>query len=113
MSSDVTKPVPKRIKAEEGRVAIVWSDAHESAYEARDLRLACRCAACIDEWTHESLVNANAIPPRIKPTAIDVVGNYALHFRWSDGHDTGIYTYDYLRDVCACETCRTRRSFNV
>ena len=50
MSSEVTKPVPKRIKAEEGRVAIVWSDAHESAYEARDLRLACRCAACNPAW---------------------------------------------------------------
>ena len=107
------KPIPKSVKAQESKIAIRWSDDHESAYDARDLRLACRCAACLDEWTHEPLINPNVIPPGIKPSAIDVIGNYALHFRWSDGHDTGIYTYDYLRNVCACDVCRARRSFNV
>jgi DUF971 family protein len=108
-----TRPVPQQIKALEGNVSILWSDAHQSAYKARDLRLACRCAACVDEWTHEPLVNPDRVPPQLKPTAIEVVGNYALHFRWSDGHDTGIYTYDYLRDVCACDACRAGRTFNV
>ncbi|MEK7316525.1 MAG: gamma-butyrobetaine hydroxylase-like domain-containing protein, partial [Candidatus Eisenbacteria bacterium] len=33
------------------------------------------------------------------------VGQYALHFDWSDGHTTGIYSYDYLRRICPCDAC--------
>src|SRR5579862_6677378 len=103
-------PFPKSIAAKEGQMAIQWSDSHHSQYRSRDLRLACRCAACVDEWTHESLVNAGAIPEQINPTAIEVVGQYALHFSWSDGHNTGIYTYDYLRQICGCAECKKGRS---
>jgi len=68
--------------------------------------LACRCAACVDEWTKETLVKPEQIPRGIKPVAIEVVGNYALHFTWSDGHSTGIYSYDHLREICPCEECK-------
>jgi DUF971 family protein len=104
---------PTAIKASEAKITIAWSDGHQSAYYGRDLRLACWCAACVDEWSHESLVKPERIPPDIKPLAIEVMGNYALHFDWSDGHNTGIYTYDYLREVCACDECKQKRSFNV
>src|SRR4051794_25591039 len=107
------KPTPIDVKAAEGKVAIAWSDGHQSRYEARDLRLACRCAACVDEWTHQSLIKPDLIPKSITPKAIEVVGSYALHFTWSDGHNTGIYTYDYLREVCACDECKRKRSFDV
>jgi DUF971 family protein len=36
---------------------------------------------------------------------VEPVGNYALRFRWSDGHDTGIYTFDFLRRLCPCAEC--------
>ncbi len=107
------KPIPKEIKAAEGKLTILWSDGHRSAYDCRDLRLACRCAACVDEWSHESLVRPELIPPQIKASAIEVVGAYALHFTWSDGHSTGIYSYDYLREICGCEDCRAPREFAV
>src|SRR5690349_16112959 len=97
---------PKEIKSQQGHLTILWNDDHASTYEARDLRLACRCAACVDEWTHENLIKADKIPGSIKPTKIEVVGNYALHFTWSDGHSTGIYTYEYLRGLCHCQACR-------
>jgi DUF971 family protein len=93
------KPIPKEIKAAEGDIKIAWNDGHESVYSGRVLRLACRCAACVDEWTHETLVKPDQIPAVVKPVKIDVVGNYALHFTWSDGHNTGIYSYDYLRSL--------------
>jgi DUF971 family protein len=35
----------------------------------------------------------------VYPTAIHYVGRYALQFVWSDGHSTGIYTYEYLREI--------------
>jgi len=107
------KPVPQEIKAENGVLSIRWSDHHQSLYPARDLRLACRCAACVDEWTHRSLLMPERVPVSVKPLAIDVSGNYAIHIDWSDGHNTGIYTYDYLREVCACDECKSKHSFNV
>jgi DUF971 family protein len=107
------KASPTEIKTSGGKITIAWSDGHQSVYESRDLRLACRCAACVDEWTHESLVQAERVPPDVKPLAIEVVGHYAVHIDWSDGHNTGIYTYDYLREVCACDDCKRTRSFAV
>ena len=107
------KPVPQEIKTNDGWITIFWSDQHKSRYAARDLRLGCRCAACVDEWTHQSLIQTGRIPLDIKPKAIDVMGQYAIHIDWSDGHGTGIFTYDYLREVCACDDCKQKRSFNV
>jgi ATP-binding protein involved in chromosome partitioning len=104
---------PQEIKASGGAITIRWSDGHVGRYEGRDLRLACRCAACVDEWSHESLVQPERVLPDVKPLAIEVMGHYAIHINWSDGHNTGIYTYDYLREVCACDECKQKRSFNV
>lgn len=104
---------PKEIRAADGKVAILWSDGHAGQYRARELRLACKCAACVDEWTNEKLVRDDLVPAQLKPAGIEVVGNYALHFTWSDGHSTGIFTYDYLRQICACDPCREARSFHV
>jgi len=107
------KPVPSEIKSAGGTLTILWSDGHASRYGARDLRLACRCAGCVDEWTHQSLIKPDMVPLGIKAVAIQVMGNYALHFDWSDGHSTGIYTYDYLREVCRCDECVAKRGFAV
>ena len=107
------KAAPQEIKASGSIITIRWNDGHTGRYEGRDLRLACRCAGCVDEWTHQNLVQPDRVPLEVKPKAIEVMGNYALHFDWSDGHNTGIYTYDYLREVCACDECKKKRSFNV
>ncbi len=104
---------PREIKAKDGFIHIVWNDDHVSRYSGRDLRLSCRCAACVNEWTHERIIVADHVPPVVKPTAIQVIGNYALQFNWSDCHSTGIYTYDYLRELCSCQTCRAPREFTV
>jgi len=37
---------------------------------------------------------------------ISAVGNYAIQFQWKDGHNTGIYTFDYLRALCPCSACK-------
>ncbi len=114
MSSKAASPLaPKEISAKEGRIDIAWSDGHRSTYHARDVRLACRCAACVDEWTHITIVKPDLVPIDVKPKGIDVVGQYALHIDWTDGHNTGIYTYDYLRELCACDACKAKRSFSV
>jgi len=60
----------------------------------------------VDEFTGERLVAPGSIPTDLTRVKVEPVGNYALKFTWSDEHDTGIYTYDYLRAICSCDQCR-------
>lgn len=68
--------------------------------------MACRCAVCVHEMTGARLLDPALIPADIHPLTIQSVGNYALQIAWSDGHNTGIYRYDYLRLLCTCAQCR-------
>jgi ATP-binding protein involved in chromosome partitioning len=84
------------------RLRIVWNDGHESVYPVRLIRLACRCAHCIDEQSGRPLLVAEDVPEDVRPLRIAGVGRYALAFAWSDGHDTGIHTFEHLRELCPC-----------
>jgi DUF971 family protein len=50
------------------------------------------------------MFKAAARPAEVKP-----VGKYAISFAWNDGHQHGIYSWEYLRDNCPCEECKARR----
>ncbi|MCB0416391.1 MAG: DUF971 domain-containing protein [Bdellovibrionales bacterium] len=93
-------------KLDEKRLGIQWNDGHRSTYHVRNLRLECKCAVCVDEWTREKLLKDENVPADIRPSKIESVGRYALNFKWSDGHDAGIYTFDHLRNLCECTECR-------
>jgi DUF971 family protein len=92
--------------ADEKQLRIEWADGHVSEYPPRLLRLACPCAGCIEEMTGRPLLEPSAVAPDIWPLAVRYVGRYALRFEFSDGHDTGIYTFELLRELCPCEECR-------
>ena len=53
------------------QLGIRWDDGHESIYNVRNLRLACRCAHCVDEWTHEKRIQEELIPVDVRPRRID------------------------------------------
>jgi DUF971 family protein len=53
------------------------------------------------------LIRPGDIPEAVYPTEIQYVGRYALTFVWSDGHSTGIFPFDYLRQICPCDECRS------
>jgi len=93
-----------------GHLGIRWNDGHESIYDVKALRLGCHCAACKDEWSGESRVSVESIPDDIHPIQISPVGHYDITIQWSDGHDTGIYSFDYLRELCPCSNCRSKAS---
>jgi ATP-binding protein involved in chromosome partitioning len=80
-------------------LAIRWADGHESLFDVRELRLACGCAQCVDEWTGEERLDASAVPGDVHPLAIRPVGRYAIQIDWSDGHATGIYPFRRLREL--------------
>jgi ATP-binding protein involved in chromosome partitioning len=89
-----------------GQIGIVWSDGHESILEGHALRCACSCATCVDEMSGQKMLRDESVPRDVGAVGIHPVGNYGLAIHWSDGHDTGIYTFDRLRGMCVCEECR-------
>ena len=78
---------------------IIWPDGQEHIYPSRELRLACPCAGCVDEMTGQIRIVPTHIPEDVHPMKIDVVGRYAITIQWSDGHHTGIYTFERLRKM--------------
>ena len=80
-------------------LAIRWSDGRESVYDVRDLRLACGCATCVDEWSGNGLLDPEKVPADVHPLKIETVGRYAIQITWSDGHSTGIYPFERLRKL--------------
>ncbi|MGI9626879.1 MAG: DUF971 domain-containing protein [Longimicrobiales bacterium] len=99
MSGDPTKPIDIGPTEDGSALQIRWGDGETSIHIPRDLRLACPCAGCVDEMTGRPLLDPAAIAPDIYPREIRYVGRYALQFFWSDGHDTGFFTYRYLREL--------------
>jgi DUF971 family protein len=97
--SDQTAPLEVGPTPDGTELRIRWRDGAVSDYPPRYLRLMCPCAGCIDEFTGRPLVNPGAVPLDVHPLAIHFVGDYAIRFDWSDGHHTGIYPWDYLRDI--------------
>jgi ATP-binding protein involved in chromosome partitioning len=90
-------------------ITITWEDEHVSAFPARDLRLACRCAACIEEMTGQPLLDPKTVPANVRARSINLVGNYAISIDWSDNHSTGIYNFRTLREMCPCDACKALR----
>ncbi len=86
---------------------VVWSDGTESHFSLALLREHCPCAACAERKRAETQT-AGRIPLKVLPNASPaseaftearLVGNYALHIAWADGHTTGFYDFRYLREI--------------
>jgi DUF971 family protein len=84
---------------------IIWSDGHLSSYPSWYLRENCACASCVEEFTGKRKIVHGDIPATVERLNVEAVGNYALNFTWSDGHSTGIYSFDNLRRLCPCSEC--------
>lgn len=54
--------------------------------------------------------NDHETPGRYDLKGVETVGGYALKFVWGDGHDTGLYTWEHLRDLCECPECLKKRT---
>ena len=87
------------IEENDHEITISWSDDAETSYRAVQLRRACPCAGCVNEWTGEKMLKDENIDENISFLHTSVVGRYALNFHFSDGHDTGIFTFQYLRKL--------------
>jgi len=94
-------------------IQIDWKDGHHSDYGLVWLRDKCPCASCTGAHGTEPRkpeTGASSTPfpmfkPALKMLAVEAVGNYAIRIEWSDGHNSGIYSYEHFRSICPCEQC--------
>jgi len=95
-------PPPTRIERQpaEQTLLVAWPDGCEAKLPLVPLRGQCMCARCVDELTGERIVDLEGIDPAIQIDAMQLVGNYALKITWSDGHNSGLYTWPHLRRLC-------------
>ncbi|HLA96087.1 MAG TPA: DUF971 domain-containing protein [Pyrinomonadaceae bacterium] len=87
------------IEENDSEISIKWSDDSETKYNAAQLRRSCPCAGCIDEWTGKKTLDETRVPDDLSFKHISIVGRYALNFHFSDGHDTGIFSFKYLKEI--------------
>lgn len=93
-----------RVHKERSVLEIVWSHKEVSMLPFQTLRQNCRCAACVDEFTGRQLLDQSSVPSTIQPEDVSLVGNYAIKFRWSDGHDSGLFTFSHLSDIAGLQS---------
>ncbi|MCS7159172.1 MAG: DUF971 domain-containing protein [Gemmatales bacterium] len=120
------RPTALRRLGETG-LLIEWSDGHRSEYAWRWLRDNCPCANCREQRLVSSgeparssgagsgasgkislaVVRAGDVAGSpYQAVSVTPVGRYAYKIVWADGHDTGIYSFELLRQLCQCSECR-------
>jgi DUF971 family protein len=94
---------PVEVRAPRGAriMELVFDDGHVAVLPHDVLRGFCPCAGC---QGHSGGVRFIAEGDR-ELADLEEVGNYALRLTWGDGHTTGIYSFRYLRELCACAQC--------
>ena len=103
-------PSPKSVDVSLSQgVTIEWGDAHRSQYAVKYLREKCPCATCTNKHGEPVAPKPpNPLPlyqPAVALTAVEPAGRYALQFYFSDNHSYGLYTWEYLREICPCAQC--------
>lgn len=104
------KPRDIAVDRAAGHLTITWGDQHVTEYALRWLRANCPCATCREERRvaalQTDLLTLSSGPlPSTQIAGAELVGNYAIRLRWTDGHDTGIYAFSLLRAACPCQQC--------
>jgi DUF971 family protein len=100
-------------------IKIDWQDGHHSDYPLGYLRDECPCASCTGahgtppQKTSYAAEDKELFPmfkPTLKMLDVEQVGGYAVKISWSDGHSTGIYSFDHFRRICPCPVCVAERA---
>ena len=105
----MSAPYPREIRRlpSDRRLRLSWSDGHQAEYEYGYLRGYCPCASCQGHGVDAVRFRAPTTP--VEPIEIVPVGNYGISIHWSDRHATGIYRFDFLRQICPCRECASAR----
>jgi DUF971 family protein len=105
------KADPEHIAISRSRgISIDWRDGHRSEYSLEYLRDHCPCATCTGaHGTAPRQPQADnplqLYQPKLRMLEVEPVGSYAVRIHWSDGHNTGIYSWEHFREICPCAEC--------
>jgi DUF971 family protein len=109
------KPLSITADREKKELTIVWDDDHTSRYSFSLWRVGCPCAECRGGHDRMGMIPDPAVfetelpdSPMTRLKTILPVGAYAISPVWEDGHDAGIFRWDYLRALCPCQECRQK-----
>jgi DUF971 family protein len=80
---------------------LLWEDGHADRLAYHLIRSSCPCATCRDEWTGERLLDPATIAADLTLQSMEPVGNYAVRLSWSDGHGSGLFTWEYLANLAS------------
>jgi len=96
--------IPSDIRAvrDEQVLAVSWGQ-QQAKYEFAALRGQCECAQCVNEWTGERILDPASIRADISIEKLELVGSYAVRIHWSDGHSSGLFTWQRLRELRTSE----------
>jgi DUF971 family protein len=117
LAGDAIRPAKVKVDKTGGTgVVIEWKDGHRSSWNFAWLRAACPCATCYEEREKDGRAPGVAKPKAAlllpmyeapaRPVEVTPVGNYAVRFKWNDGHEAGLYSWDYLRNVADVEAAK-------
>ena len=111
-----TQAEPEHIAISKSKgIQIDWKDGHHSQYGLGYLRDECPCASCTGahgtapqrtDYSAPQSSPFQMFKPALKMLNVEPVGHYAIRIDWSDGHNTGIYSYEHLRKICPCAECK-------
>ncbi len=107
MSGSVPQSIrPLQLRKEGDNFLVIdWSDGKTCKYSWQDLRKECPCAGCREERNQPPdpfrILKPEELQP-LRPVSMTPIGHYAYKITWSDGHDTGLYTLEYLRELGGC-----------
>lgn len=88
-----------RVHKERRLLELVWDAAETSFLPFQLVRQSCRCASCVDEFTGRQILDPASVPEDLGLLEAGLAGNYALRIRWSDNHDSGLFTWNHLRSI--------------
>lgn len=94
-------PLNIRALKSEKKLELVWDETKSIKLPFQFLRGRCPCANCVNEITGKRMVGPEDVDPDVSPEQLGFSGNYALTIKWSDGHHTGLFTWDYLAELTA------------
>lgn len=99
------RPTQVTADREKRLLTIQWNDGRECAYSFAGLRAVCPCVLCQGGHDHmgrpaDKLLLEKSRNDELNLVAANPVGSYAVQFVWTDGHDSGIYTWEYLHEAC-------------
>ncbi len=95
----VTTGARPEVTKGEGVLVIKWPDGETDTLANREVRAGCQCASCVHEFTGQQILDKDSVSDTIQAESITPLGNYAIGIAWSDGHSSGIFTWDYLREL--------------